>query len=250
MEKIILANWKAFLGIRASVALAKASLLALQGRERIPRVVLFPSHAALLEVHKILAHSRLELGVQDVGFERYGAYTGGFANGLLEEVSASYALLGHAERRMMYAEDLPVLTKKLQALGESRGVTPVLCVGSSGGSREDIAEELRSWLASVSWNSGVAMPVLAYEPARAIGGSSAERPEDVLAVVRALRDVAKDFFQEKISVVYGGSVTPENAYTFLREPEIDGLLLGRSSVHSQEFEKILQCACEVLDRQA
>src|SRR3989344_6651808 len=104
MQKMIVANWKMHLGIRESVALAKASSMLVQGKDIVPQLVICPAFTALSEVHKVLARTRLALGAQDVGPDRYGAFTGAVGVGHLEDVGCSYVLVGHSERRSLFHE--------------------------------------------------------------------------------------------------------------------------------------------------
>lgn len=258
MEKIVIANWKMHLGIRESLALAKTTLLALQGKEIAPQVVLCPSFLALADVHKVIARSRVALGAQDVGPDRFGAYTGAVGVGHLEDVGCSYVLLGHSERRTIFGETDELLRKKIMAVLKERRIQPVVCVGESREEREAgeavqaAVRMLRRALAAVEVPKGASLPIVAYEPVWAIGSGKQPVIGEVLEVVRALRQTMQDLFPKRSGypVVYGGSVTAENAYGFLREPEIDGVLVGGASLKVQEFQAILAAACEVMTYQS
>lgn len=258
MEKMIIANWKMNLGIRESLALAKMVLLALQGKEIAPRVVLCPSFPALADVHKIITRSRIALGAQDVGPDRFGAYTGAIGVGHLEDVGCSYVLLGHSERRAVFGETDELIRRKVTAVAHGKGVQAVVCVGESADDRasgdavQAVVRMLRRSLAAAELPKGSPLPIIAYEPVWAIGSGEQPSVPEVLAVVRALRETMEELFPKRASypVLYGGSVNAENAYAFLREPDIDGVLVGSASLKVQEFQGILAAACEVMNYQS
>lgn len=258
MEKLVIANWKMNLGIRESLALAKTVLLALQGKEVAPKVVLCPSFLALSDVHKIIARSRVALGAQNVGPERFGAFTGEVGVGHLDDVGCSYVLLGHSERRQFFSETDELLRKKMLAVVKGKRIQPILCVGESLEERESgeaiqaVVRMLRRSLAAVEIPQGAPLPIIAYEPVWAIGSGKQPPVGDVLEIVRALRQTLEELFPKRsaYSVVYGGSVSAQNAYSFLREPEIDGVLVGGASLKVQEFQGILSAACEVMTYQS
>jgi triosephosphate isomerase (TIM) len=258
MEKMIIANWKMNLGIRESLALAKTVLLSLQGKETAPRVVLCPSFLALADVHKVIARSRVALGAQDVGPDRFGAYTGSVGVGHLEDVGCSYVLLGHSERRMVFGETDELIRRKVVAVANGKGIQVVMCVGestddrTSGDAVQAAVRMLRRSLAAVDLPRGSVLPIVAYEPVWAIGSGVQPTVHEVLEVVRALRKTMQELFPKRASypVLYGGSVNAQNAYAFLREPEIDGVLVGGASLKVQEFQGILLAACEVMNYQS
>ncbi len=258
MEKLIIANWKMNLGIRESLALAKTTLLALQGKEIAPRVVLCPSFLALADVHKAIVRSRIALGAQDVGPDRFGAYTGAVGVGQLEDVGCSYVLIGHSERRTFFSETDELLRKKIAAVVHGKHLQPIVCVGESreehaeGNAAQAAVRMLRRTLAAVEISQSAPLPIIAYEPVWAIGTGVQPEVGEVLEVVRALRQALQELFPKCASyqVVYGGSVSAQNAYSFLREPDIDGVLVGGASLKVQEFHDILMAACEVMTYQS
>lgn len=258
MEKMIIANWKMNLGIRESLALAKTVLLSLQGKEIAPRVVLCPSFLALADVHKVIARSRVALGAQDVGPDRFGAYTGAVGVGQLEDVGCTYVLVGHSERRMVFGETDELFRRKIGVVAHAKQLQSVLCVGESaqehvsGDAVQAVVRMLRRSLAAAELPKGAPLPIIAYEPVWAIGSGVQPTVSEVLSVIRALRETMEELFPKRTSypVLYGGSVNAENAYVFLREPEIDGVLVGGASLKVQEFQGILSAACDVMNYQS
>ncbi len=226
------------LGIRESVALARGTLLALQGKEKVPEVILCPSFTALAEVHKTLARTRMHLGAQSDGPARSGAFTGEVGVAQLEDAGCSYVIIGHSERRAL-GETPEIVAKKLAAVSESATLTPILCVSE--------AAELKPSLALVKPTRAKKLFV-AYEPLSAIGTGNPATPADAVRELTALKAelVALGFASENLVMLYGGSTNAENAYSYLREPIIDGLLVGGASLKVQEITGIISAAYEVI----
>lgn len=235
--KYIVANWKMNLGIRESVALARGTLLALQGKEVVPEVILCPSFSALAEVRKTLARTRMHLGAQDVGPGRSGAFTGEVGVAQLEDAGCSYVIVGHSEQRAL-GEDEETVAKKLAAVWESQGLTPILCVSS--------AAELKPSLARIKPSRKKLF--VAYEPTWAIGTGNPASPADAVRELTTLKADLESlgFAAENLVMLYGGSTNAENAYSYLREPVIDGLLVGGASLKVQEIHGIISAAHEVI----
>lgn len=240
--KTIVANWKMNLGVRESVAQARGVLRLIQGKETLPAIVLCPSFTALSDVRKVTVRSRVELGAQNVGPLRDGAFTGEVSAAQLEDVGCRYVIVGHSERRGAFHEDDDMIADRLKAAFAS-GLTPILCVG------DDTATELMRAFRGVDVPRRAAFFV-AYEPASAIGTGNAKQPSDVLAKHRVIRAALTELkLADRAQILYGGSVDAGNAYSFLREPEIDGVLVGGASLKIHEFEGIVKAACDVIAAQ-
>lgn len=236
--KYIIANWKMNLGIRESVALARGTLLALQGKEIVPEVVLCPSATALAEVHKTLARTRMHLGAQNVGPGRSGAFTGEVGVAQLEDVGCSHVIVGHSERRALGESD-EIVAQKLLAAWEAAGLTPILCVSET--------KQLKPSVALLKPSRAKKLFV-AYEPIWAIGTGNPATPADAVRELTVLKAELVDlgFASESLVMLYGGSTDAENAYSYLREPIIDGLLVGGSSLKVQEITGMITAAHEVI----
>lgn len=254
--KYIIGNWKMNLGIRESVALSRGVLRSLRGQEQSPEVVLCPSFTALSEVHKVLARSRVGLGAQTCGLARSGAFTGEVAPSQLEDVGVTYVIVGHSERRMLMHESDELVQQKMELLSESK-LVPILCVGEplevrEGGEAFDyVRAQLQAALAELRWPRRQPLMV-AYEPIWAIGSGEPAAVGDIVAMHQVIRDKVKTHLtlaEDGLSVLYGGSVTDENAYQYLRESEIDGLLVGGASLKLKQFSGIITAAGEVIQAQ-
>ncbi|MCR4312160.1 MAG: triose-phosphate isomerase [Candidatus Uhrbacteria bacterium] len=252
--KTIIANWKMNLGVRESVAQARGVLRILQGKEVLPTIVLCPSFTALAEVRKVTVRSHVELGAQNVGPNHAGAYTGEVSAQQLEDVGAHYVIIGHSERRTRFHEDDGLISDRLTATFAA-GLTPILCVGEDAATRERgeheafVAAQVMRAFRGVDV-SNRAQVIIAYEPIWAIGTGTSAEPADVLAMHRIIREAAASLkLSDRLHVVYGGSVDGTNAYRFLREPEVDGVLVGGASLKIHEFEGIVGAACDVIAAQ-
>lgn len=255
--KTIVANWKMNVGVRESVALARASLLTLRGRKVIPELVICPPFVALSEVRKVVARSSAMIGAQDMHWEPTGSYTGETSSRMLLELGVSHVILGHSERRIHLGETDEMVNKKvLHALSES--LVPVVCVGESkqerdsGDARVVVEKQIATALRGVRLRPQDRL-YLAYEPVWAIGTADAAAVADVLEMHALIRLVLSELFPQASSacvrVLYGGSVDGGNAYGFLRESEVDGVLVGGASVKIHQFKEIVEAAAEVLEAQ-
>jgi len=253
--KTIIANWKMNVGVRESVALARGTLLTLRGRKVSPALVICPPFVALSEVRKIVARSSAGLGAQNMFWEQSGAYTGETSPRMLLELGVSHVILGHSERRALFGETDEMVNKKvLQALEQK--LVPIICVGESADQRREgqtqqvVRDQLMTALQGVRLKSSESIMV-AYEPLWAIGSGVAATVSDVIETHRFIHSLLAQVFEQalpgQVSVLYGGSVDAENAYGFLREDEVNGVLVGGASVKINQFKGIVQAAAEVLE---
>jgi triosephosphate isomerase (TIM) len=244
------------LGTRESVALARGVMRTLRGKEKTPSVVIFPSFTVLNEVRKVMARSRMRIGAQNCGTDKKGAYTGEVSISMLEDVGCEYVLVGHSERRFVFGESLDVVSRRFAAAIASK-LTPVLCVGEpleerdAGNAKGYVGEQLTTAL------KGVRLPrqkhlFIAYEPVWAIGSDHAALVADMVDMHEYIKDTARklvDVPESKIHILYGGSVNAVNAYTFLREELVDGVLVGGASLKIKEFQGIVDSATDVITAQ-
>lgn len=254
--KTVIANWKMNVGVRESVALARASLLTLRGRKVIPELVICPPFVALSEVRKVVARSSAAIGAQNLFWEPTGSHTGETSSRMLLELGASHVIIGHSERRSQLNETDEMVNKKvLHALSEQ--MTPIICVGESkaqrdaGEARVAVEAQLSAAMRGARLHNHKLF--IAYEPVWAIGTGEWPAVGDVIEMHRFLRSILVSLFPEasptQIAILYGGSVDGENAYGFLRESEVDGVLVGGASVKINQFKEIVEAAAEVLEAQ-
>ncbi|MDR1183718.1 MAG: triose-phosphate isomerase [Coriobacteriales bacterium] len=214
--------------------------------------VLCPPFVDLKTVRTVLEFDRapIALGAQDVFWEKDGAYTGAISPVMLKEVGCTYGIVGHSERREHFAETDLTVSKKAQALLE-HDIAPIICVGEGLEKREEGAREAIAFVtAQVSSAlelldcSGAERIVIAYEPIWAIGTGRTATPEaaqEMCAAIRAgVADWAGSAVAQKIRVLYGGSMKPENAALFAPLPDVDGGLIGGAALEAQAFIEIVK----------
>jgi triosephosphate isomerase len=253
--KTIVGNWKMTVGSRESAALARGVVLALRGKKVLPEVIVCPSFVSIPEVRKVVARSHVSLGAQDMFWEETGAFTGATSPRMLEEFGVSHVILGHSERRMHLGETGEMVNKKVRRALES-GLVPIVCVGetkeqrASGGAEDAVAAQVHEALSGARLRAKDRL-LIAYEPVWAIGSGRPATPKDAATMHAFVRTHAANVVgeREKIRVLYGGSVDGENAFSFLRETEVDGVLVGSASVKLNQFSGILDAAIDVLEGQ-
>ncbi|MCY7295788.1 triose-phosphate isomerase [Alteromonas sp. a30] len=189
------------------------------------------------------------LGAQDVSLFTGGAHTGEVSGDMLAEFGCRYVIVGHSERRNTHAETNEVVAKKTK-VALSAGLTPIICFGESEQVRDDghLFEFLKQQLEAIIVENSVeslAQCVLAYEPIWAIGTGRTATPaqaQEVHAFVRALVAGYDAQVAENVSILYGGSVKPDNAKSLFDQPDIDGGLIGGASLSLQDFVAISRAA--------
>lgn len=231
-----------YLDAMESVELASA-LVYEKNSERLTCAV-FPTMLSFREVEKILEKSFFSVGVQNINWVPKGAYTGAVSAVLAKQGGATYALVGHSERRYIFGEGDSDVSKKVQACDEA-GLIPVVCIGETA---EDLAQgkrqyRLKKQLQAIFETKDLSKPlVLAYEPVWAISSTQGSKPclpadaEDVIGWIKKELQA----YNMSVPVLYGGSVTEENCESYLELPSVDGLLIGSASTKKEHFLHILE----------
>lgn len=239
---LIAGNWKMHMTIPEALPLASAAAEAATSLAPA-KLILIPPFTALSAVRGSLAGSQVGLGGQNLFWEDKGAFTGEVSPAMLKDAGCSHALIGHSERRQHFGEtDRTVHLKIRAALRHS--LTPIVCVGESLEVREAgktidlIQAQLREGLGDLA-EGEVRSLLIAYEPVWAIGTGRTASPaqaEEVQAFIRG--QVEKMYGNRAAScaiILYGGSVKPANAYSLLKEKDIDGFLVGGASLEAESF---------------
>lgn len=213
-------------------------------------MVVCPPFTGLHAVADKLMGSFVSLGAQDMHWESDGAYTGAISAKMLLTLGCRYVILGHSERRTLFAESDDHVNRKIhQAL--TTGLFPIVCVGESLDERESgqteqvVTVQVRAALSGLSEGQLKGL-VLAYEPIWAIGTGRVATPEQANSVHHHIRSLVQEQFgtnaSTSIRIQYGGSVKPENAIELLSQPDIDGALVGGASLEAESFIAIAQAA--------
>ncbi|RZS66224.1 triosephosphate isomerase [Agromyces ramosus] len=247
----IAGNWKMNLDHLQSIAFVQKLAWSLADAKHDfadAEVAVFPPFTDLRSVQTLIAADSLPLayGAQDLSAHDSGAYTGEISGAFLAQLDCTYVIIGHSERRTLHHEtDLDVNAKVVAA--QRHGLVPVICVGETA---EDLeahgpsavpVRQLRTALAGVDGSKGI---VVAYEPVWAIGSGQAATPEQAQQVCEALRGVIAELLGADVAaatrILYGGSVKATNIASFLREPDVDGALVGGASLDIDEFSSIVR----------
>jgi triosephosphate isomerase len=240
------ANWKMHKTLREAKIFFE-DLLGMLPLKLDCEVAIFPPFPLLHQAFQ-WASGRLALGAQDVFWEAEGAYTGEVSPVMLKDAGCSYVLVAHSERRRYFGESDTTANKKILSALE-HGLKPILCVGETLEEMESrktkdvvkrqVFEGLQNFRLSDASNL-----VLAYEPVWAIGTGKADTPEQSNQTIGFIRSLLSEMFgyheAQKIRILYGGSVKPENIAPFMAQPEIDGALVGGASLSAESFSRIVQ----------
>ncbi len=246
-RKLVAGNWKMH-GSRADNGPLIEAILAAPRLESVDCVVC-PPFVYLAESARMLRGASLKLGAQNVCAEPQGAYTGEISAAMLKDVGCDYVIVGHSERRMLYAEDDVLVARKFAA-AQSRGLLPILCVGEQLAEREAdrTCEVVGRQLEAVVALTGIASfahAVVAYEPVWAIGTgrtASPEQAQDVHAFIRQRLAGRDAKIADGLQILYGGSVKAGNARELFAQHDVDGGLVGGASLKVEEFLNIVAAA--------
>lgn len=244
---VLAANWKMNHGPTEARAFMAAFLAAYTPKSD-RTVALFPPALSLAVVRDALASRRdILLGVQNIHQEPKGAFTGENSAAMARDAGARLVLVGHSERRHIFGESDEATAKKC-ALAFSHSLTPMLCVGEKieqreAGQTDDVVlRQLRAGLSQLD-RKDIANVVIAYEPVWAIGTGRTATPADASAVHVVIRRELEQLASSAesaaaIPILYGGSVTRDNARALLDAPEVDGLLVGGASLDASSWTAI------------
>jgi len=246
---LVVGNWKLHHGLSASEALARGVVQHAEDLGDV-EIAIAPVFTALASVARILSGSKVALSAQDVHFEDKGAFTGEVSAPLLVDVGCRFCIVGHSERRQYFGETDATVKKKVAALLRA-GVTPIVCVGETLAQRDAgqaVATVVGQLDAIFDAGDGATLSrvVIAYEPVWAIGTGRVARPEDAQEIHGAIRARCRERIDagaaEALSILYGGSVKPDNAGDLMAEPDIDGALVGGASLEAAGFAAIARAA--------
>jgi triosephosphate isomerase len=237
-SRFVAGNWK-MNGSRASNAALLEALVRALGAADGAEAAVCPPFPYLGEVGERLRGTRIALGAQTLSEHAGGAHTGEVSAAMLKEFGCRYVIVGHSERRQLYAERDEQVAAKFAAAARA-GLTPILCVGETleererGRTEEVVARQLQAVQEKCSFEDAV----LAYEPVWAIGTGRNATPEQAQAVHAFLRKR----LQGETRILYGGSVKAQNARALFAMPDVDGGLIGGASLVADEFIEIVRAA--------
>jgi triosephosphate isomerase len=242
---ILAGNWKMH-GTTAEAQALAGGLAARVGALADRSVVLAPPFTALATVSAAVAGTKIVVAAQNMHWADKGAFTGEVSPGMLLDLGVRHVILGHSERREIFGESDEIVRKKVEA-ALAHGLTTILCVGETlaerdaGRTLEVVKRQVDAALRGQGAKIGERL-VLAYEPVWAIGTgrvATREQAQEVHGEIRGLlRDLALP--ADRIAILYGGSVKPDNVDGLMAEPDIDGALVGGASLEVESFTRIVE----------
>jgi triosephosphate isomerase len=246
IRPVIAGNWKMNKGIADAVAFAVQLREAVESRPD-REVIIAPPFTALTAVAAALQGSSLELAAQNLHEADKGAYTGEVSGAMLFETGCRYVIVGHSERRTLFGEGDDRINLKLRA-ALAAGLKPIFCVGESLRQREEgetqgiVERQLKEGLNNFAADA-IGRLIVAYEPVWAIGTGRTATPDQAGEVHRFIRGwLARVYSREAaeaMPILYGGSVTPVNIVELMKQPDINGALVGGASLDFDSFVRII-----------
>ena len=246
-KPVIAGNWKMYKLVAESVATALA-LKPLVANANHCEVIVAPVFTALKTVADRLEGSNIRVAGQNCSTEsQHGAHTGEVAADMLRDAGASHVIIGHSERRHLYGETDTFVKKKARA-GLDAGLAAIICVGETLEQREAgraeavVRGQLEGGLRDLT-ASDLDRIMLAYEPVWAIGTGHTATPEQAQEMHAFVRRVFAERYSreaaERLRILYGGSVKPDNVAGLMSQPDVDGALVGGASLDAEVFARIV-----------
>jgi triosephosphate isomerase len=243
---LIAGNWKMFKTVKEALAFVTELRSLVHGVNDV-QIVVAPTFTALHAVAEAVRDTRIGVSGQNLYWEREGAFTGEISAAMIKEAGAAYVIVGHSERRRLFGDtDALVNRRAVAALGA--GLIPIVCIGETLAERESDAtlnvldRQIKDGLDGLS-AAQVAGLVVAYEPVWAIGtgrnATAAQAGEAHAHIRRRLRQWFGGDAADRCSVIYGGSVKPDNIRELIAEADVDGALVGGASLDAKSFADIV-----------
>ncbi len=239
MKKLIAGNWKMNTDLSQGSELISSITDKIQANKELQDncdFLVCPPFVYLSSIKGVAS------GAQDCSSHKSGAYTGEISASMIKDCGGSYVILGHSERRSYHGESSAVVSDKAKAAHEA-GLIAIICVGESENQRDQGQEQTvvgGQLLGSIPDTATAQNTVIAYEPVWAIGTGKTASPKDVADMHSFIRSKLNGLIEgsEKVRILYGGSMKPENAGELLAIPNVDGGLIGGASLNADAFIEI------------
>lgn len=253
--KLLAGNWKMNLGPQEALRYFEelgAQLSATPLEAGVHRILFPPAYALGSDVQKSASRCDIQLGAQNVHWEDKGAFTAELSGSVLKSLGIHWVLIAHSERRQYFAETDASAQKRLEK-ALALGLNTIFCIGETLAERESgatntvLARQLQAFTqvlkSKPNDDTAGAIAAIAYEPVWAIGtgktATEAQAQEAHFFIRQELEKALGKTHAQHLSVLYGGSVTPENAKGLLKLPDVDGVLVGGASLKPESFLRIL-----------
>ena len=216
-------------------------------------IVVCPPYTLLAYLADALETSNILIGAQDVYWQDEGAFTGEVSPVMLKDIGCKFVIIGHSERRQYFGETNESVNNKIKA-ALRHNLTPIVCVGETLSQREAgetfkvMDDHIENGLKGIT-DTDILKMVIAYEPVWAIGTGKNATAYQAQEAQKYIRDLLRKMYNNDIAdtvrIQYGGSVKPENITELMREPDVDGALVGGGSLKIETFTEIVKKAAEV-----
>lgn len=250
-KKIVAGNWKMNMTPEQGVTLVNDLIKEKLALKYNQIVIVCPPFTGIDRMNKQLSDAeatKLNLGAQNISDKSNGAYTGEVSGEMLKSLNVRYVIVGHSERRQLYNESNEWLQKKVDAVLTSK-MTPIFCCGEpldvreAGEQNDYVQKQIEESIFHLNADTVSSNLVIAYEPIWAIGTgktASADQAEDMHAFIRSVIDKKWGAeAAENISILYGGSVKPDNAEEIFSKENVDGGLIGGAALDANSFIEII-----------
>ncbi|HEY1074204.1 MAG TPA: triose-phosphate isomerase [Patescibacteria group bacterium] len=249
MKRMVIGNWKMNLTLPEAMALAQGSIKAAEKCHGL-EIAIAPSHVWLMPIKDSvrMLPPNFSLVSQAVSQWPEGAYTGDIAAKQLKGL-VTYSLVGHSERRQYHHENGKVVSEQIKQL-LNQGITPILCFGEMGQATQhtfppQITIDLRHDLEGLKPEE-IKQCIFAYEPLWAIGTGNPASPDYVAKAIVHVKNWVSEKYGVHVRIIYGGSVTEDNAGALGSIRELDGLLVGGASLQIKRFSQICSDFCSIV----
>ena len=252
-KTIISGNWKMYKTLKDGQELVVALRRDLYQLESLD-IVVCPPFTLLAYLADALETSNIALGAQDCYWQDEGAFTGEVSPRMVKDTGCQYVIIGHSERRQFFGETNETVNKKVKA-ALMQGLTPIMCVGEMLAEREKgetlkvLEDHVQNGLKEIGAED-ILKIVIAYEPVWAIGTGKTATPAQAQEAQKYIRDLLRKMYNndvaESVRIQYGGSVKPDNITELMRQPDVDGALVGGASLTAASFTEIVKKASEVV----
>lgn len=243
---LIAGNWKQNKKLLEAAEIADKIKEALKDSRDID-ICICPPFTALYSVSQSIKGTNIHLGGQNLWYEQFGAYTGEIGGVFLKDVGCQYVIIGHSERRKFFGETDELIGRKLKSAIASN-LIPIVCVGETLEERDSdrayqVVETQINGIFKDTGDKDFSTVVIAYEPVWAIGTGRTATPETAKSMHKFIRELIGFRYTKELAdecrVLYGGSVTPSNIESLIKEPDIDGALVGGASLVPESFVEIV-----------
>ena len=244
-------NWKMNLNHLEAIAVAQKLVYSLDDKDYdAVDVAILPPFTDIRSIQTMVDGDRLRLqyGAQDLSPDASGAFTGDVSGSMLAKLGCTFVAIGHSERRAIHHEDDALVNRKIKA-ALAHELTPIFCVGEelaireSGAHVSHVIRQVRAGLEGFH-KPELKKIVIAYEPVWAIGTGKTATPEDAQEVCAAIREEIEQIGSSEIAanmrILYGGSVKSANIAEIMKQPDVDGALIGGASLDPEELAKIVK----------